>query len=246
VRQTVEDEERSHRSVDVTLGNWRVSAERTAPPEAEFAATYDEAAELWHDRLALLGYPRAYKDLFDRLLADGALASLREGGRVLDCGIGTGVFSLALAGKVAAPIQIEGVDISPSMLLRACLNLDRACIEARLHLRDVRDLPFAEGAFEAVIGAHVLERLLDPFAGLSEMARVLKPGGSLVIVVISRSMPDRLLRVNGCHQRIELERLVFGMEEVGLTGVRAYPLLSGGPLPRRTGVAYVGFKREGS
>jgi hypothetical protein len=42
------------------------------------------------------------------------------------------------------------------------------------------------------------------------------------------------------------ERLVIGMEEAGLTGVRAYPLLSGGPLPRLTSVAYVGFKREGS
>jgi ubiquinone/menaquinone biosynthesis C-methylase UbiE len=242
----VEDEERSHRSVDVTLGNWRVSAERSVPREAEFAATYDEAAELWHDRLALLGYPRAYKDLFDRLLADGALASLREGGRVLDCGIGTGAFSLALAGKVAAPIRIEGVDISPSMLLRACLDLDRACIEARPHLRDLKDLPFEDDAFEAVIGAHVLERLLDPFAGLSEMARVLKPGGPLVIVVISCSRPDTLLRVKWCHERIELERLVIGMEEAGLTSARAYPLLAGGPLHRRTSVAYLGFKREGS
>jgi ubiquinone/menaquinone biosynthesis C-methylase UbiE len=196
------------------LGTRRISAERSAPPEAELAALYDEAAECWHDRLALLGYPRAYEDLFDRLLADRALNCLRDGGRVLDCGIGTAAFSLALAGKVAAPVRIEGVDISPSMLLRACLNLDRACIEARLHLRDVKDLPFEDDAFEAVIGAHVLERLLDPFAGLSEMARVLKPGGPLVIVVIIRSMPDRLLRVTWCHERTDLEWLVFGMEEV--------------------------------
>ena len=112
--------------MEVTLGTWRISAERSGPPEAELAATYDEAAECWHDRLALLGYPRAYEDLFDRLLADGVLNSLRDGGRVLDCGIGTAAFSLALAGKVAAPVRIEGVDISPSMLLRACLDLDRA------------------------------------------------------------------------------------------------------------------------
>jgi len=232
--------------VEGTLGTRRISAERSTPLEAELAAMYDEAAERWHDRLALLGYPRAYKDLFDRLLADGALSSLREGGRVLDCGIGTGAFSLALAGKVAAPVRIEGVDISPSVLLRACLDLDRACIEARLHLHDVKDLPFEDAAFEAVIGAHVLERLLDPFAGLSEMARVLKPGGSLVIVVIDRSMPDRLLRVKWCHECIELERLVFWTDEAGLTGVRAYPLLAGGSLPRRMSVVYVGFKREGS
>jgi hypothetical protein len=59
-------------------------------------------------------------------------------------------------------------------------------------------------------------------------------------------MPDRLLRLKRCHERIEPERLVFGMEEVGLTSVHAYPLLTGGPLSRRTSVAYVGFKREGS
>lgn len=242
----MEDRERSHRAVDVTLGIRRISAERSAPPEAELAATYDEAAERWHDRLALLGYPRAYEDLFDRLRADGALSSLQEGGRVLDCGIGTGAFSLALAGKVTAPVAIEGVDTSPSMLLRACLELDRACIEARPHLSDVKDLPFEDDAFEAVIGAHVLERLLDPFAGFSEMTRVLKPGGPLVIVVTSRNVPETLSRVKWCSERSELEELVFGMEEVSLTGVRAYPLLVGGLLPRWTSVAYVGFKREGS
>jgi SAM-dependent methyltransferase len=232
--------------VEGTLGTRRMAAELSGPPEAKLAAMHDEAAERWHDRLALLGYPRAYEDLFDRLLADGALNSLREGGRVLDCGLGTGAFSLALAGKVAAPVRIEGVDISPSMLLRACLNLDRACIETRLHLRDVQDLPFEDDAFEAVIGAHVLERLLDPFAGLSELVRVLKPGAPLVIVVVSRSMADTLLSVKWCHERIEPERLVIAMDEAGLTGVRAYPLLAGGPLPPRTSVAYVGFKREGS
>ena len=57
--------------MEVTLGTWRISAERGGPPEAEFAATYDEEAERWHDRLTVLGYPRAYEDLFDRLLADG-------------------------------------------------------------------------------------------------------------------------------------------------------------------------------
>src|SRR5919112_447471 len=163
---------------------------------------YDEAAERWHDELALLGYPRAYEDLFNRLLLDGALNALRDGGRVLDCGVGTGAFSLALARKVAGPLRIEGVELSPSMLLRATLNLDRAGVEARLHLRDAKDLPFEDNTFDAVIGAHVLEHL----------AR---------------------------------DRLMFGMEGAGLIGVRVYPLLAGGPLPRRTSVAFVGFKEGG-
>ena len=216
--------------------------ERTASTEAELAAMHDEAAERWHDQLALLGYPQAYEDLFDRLLADGALNSLRDGGRVLDFGVGTGAFSLALAGKVAAPLRIEGVELSPSVLLRASLNLDRAGVETRLHLRDAKDLPFEENTFDAVIGAHVLEHLDDPFAGLSEMVRVLKPGGPLVVVATRRGVPDAPLHSKWPHEHIAQDQVMVGMEEADLIGVRAYPLLTDGPLARRTTVAFVGFK----
>ena len=218
----------------MTLDTWRIST--------ELAAMYDEAAERWHDQLALLGYPRAYEDLFERLLADGALNSLRDGGRVLDFGVGTGAFSLALAGKVAAPLRIEGMELSPSVLLRASLNLDRAGVETRLHLRDGKDLPFEANTFEAVIGAHVLEHLDGPFAGLFEMVRVLKPGGPLVVVATRGGIHDAPLPPKWCHEHTTQEQLMAGMEGVGLNGVRVYPLLAGGSLPRRTSVACVGFK----
>ncbi len=152
---------------------------------------------------------------------------------------------MALAGKVAAPLRIEGVDFSPRMLLRASLNLDRAGVETRLHLRDVKDLPFEENTFDAVIGARVLEHLDDPFAGLSEMVRVLKPGGPLVVVATRRGVPEALLRPKRCQEHIARDRLMFGIKGAGLIGVRIYPLLAGGPLPRRTSVACVGFKEGG-
>jgi SAM-dependent methyltransferase len=210
--------------------------------DSELAAIYDASVEHWHDKVGLLGYPQAYEDLFDRLLFDGTFRSLQDGGRVLDLGVGTGAFSLALAGKVAAPLRIEGVELSPSVLLRASLNLDRAGIETRLHLRDAKDLPFEENTFDAVIGAHILEHLDDPIAGLSEMVRVLKPGDPLVIVATRRGVSDALLRPKWRHEHIAQDELMLGMEEKGLIGVRAYPLLAGGSLPRRTSVACVGFK----
>ncbi len=210
--------------------------------DSELAAIYDATAEHWHDRLGLLGYPRAYEDLFDRLLADGRLRSLQDGGRVLDFGVGTGAFSLALAGKVAAPLGIEGVELSPSVLLRASLNLDRAGVEARLHLRDAKDLPFEDNTFDAAIGAPVLEHFDDPFARLSEMDRVLKPGAPLVVVVTRRGVPDAPWRPKWHPEHISQDQLMLGMEGAGLIGVRAYPLLTCGPLARRTGVASVGFK----
>ena len=45
------------------------------------------------------------------------------------------------------------------------LDLDRAGIENRVHLRDVKDLPFENDTFDAVIGAHVLEHFDGLFAG---------------------------------------------------------------------------------
>ena len=209
--------------------------------DSELAAIYDAAAEHWHDSLGLLGYPRAYEDLFDRLLADGRLRSLQDGGRVLDFGVGTGAFSLALAGKVATPLRIEGVEFSPSVLLRASLNLDRVGVEARLHLRDAKDLPFEENTFDAVIGAHVLEHLDDPFAGPSEMVRLLKPGGPLIIAT-HHDVPEMPWRAKWRHEHIAQDQLMLGMEGAGLIGVRAYPLLTCSPLARQTSVAGVGFK----
>ena len=226
----------------MALGTWRIIVERTAPTGAELVAMYDEAAERWHDRLALLGYPHAYEDLFDRLLADGTLRSLRDGGRVLDCGIGTAAFSLALAGKAAAPLRIEGTDLSPSMLLRAGLNLDREDIESRLHLRDVKNLPFEDDTFDAVIGAHALEHLDDPLAGLSEMARVLEPGGPLVLVATRHGVHDAPWPQKWRHEHTTQARLMVRMEGEGVYGVRAYSLLAGRSLPRRISVACVGFK----
>jgi ubiquinone/menaquinone biosynthesis C-methylase UbiE len=207
--------------------------------DSELAAIYDAAAEHWHD---MLGYSQAYEDLFDRLLADGALRSLQGGGRVLDFGVGTGAFSLALAGKVAAPLRIEGVDLSPSVLLRASLNLDRAGVETRLHLRDAKYLPFEENTFDAVIGSHMLEHLNDPFAVLSEMVRVLKPGGPLVVVPTCRGVSDALLHPTCRYEHIAQDQLMVGMEGAGVIGVRAYPLLAGDSLPPWTSVACVGFK----
>ncbi len=164
---------------------------------------------------------------------------------MLDCGIGTGAFGLALAKSVAAPLRIDGVDISPAMLGRADRNLERRSVEYRLHRCDVRRLPFDDSTFDAVLGAHLLEHLPDPLAGLSEMSQVLRPGGLLVVVVTRRDIAGALLRIRWRYDGVDQDRLVSWMREAGLQSVRVYPFASGGFLPRLTSVAYVGFKNEG-
>ena len=83
-------------------------------PDSTLAARYDAAAPRWHRRMRWLGYPEAYARLFAHLQAAARLRSLAAGGRVLDCGIGTGVLSLALA--CVAPSKRSSASIS----LRPC------------------------------------------------------------------------------------------------------------------------------
>ena len=218
--------------------------ERTAPTDAELAAMYDRAAWYWHEKMRLLGYAQAYDDLFARLRDDGLLRGLEGGGRVLDCGIGTGAFGLALAKSVVAPVRIDGVDVSPAMLDRADRNLDRRSVEYRLHRCDVRRLPFDDSTFGAVLGAHHLEQLPDPLAGLSEMFRVLRRGGLLVVVITRRDIASALLRLRWRCDGVDQDRLVRWMGEAGLQNVRAYPFATGGLLPRLTSVSYVGLKKK--
>jgi len=227
--------------MDLTLGTWRISIERTAPETAELAAMYDAAAERWHCSVGMLGYSRAYSSLFGRLFSDGTLGYLESDGRVLDCGIGTGALSLGLLEQAPAPLRIEGVDVSDRMLDQARRNLGNAAVDTRLCIADVRGLPFKDASFDAVICAHVLEHLRDPLEGISEMVRVLRPGGILLAVATRRSFPDELLRLRWRYTSLEQEQLVSMLEETGLERVRCYPL-AGGRLPRLGSTAAVGVR----
>ena len=95
--------------------------------------------------------------------------------RVLDIGIGTGLVARAI--KSACPsTHITGVDISPKMLATAQ-------IADEIHVCDAGSqiLPFAENTFDAAMAVGVLEFIAHPAWTLVQAARVLKPGGHLIV-----------------------------------------------------------------
>jgi demethylmenaquinone methyltransferase/2-methoxy-6-polyprenyl-1,4-benzoquinol methylase len=230
--------------MDMTLGTWRVSIQRIPPTSAELAALYDRAAHYWQDALWRLGFLRAYADLFARLQDDGALGSLQHGAWALDCGIGTAAFSLALAAQLVTPVRIEGIDIAPQMLDQAQHALDAAGVPAELRCADVCDLPFADQTFDLVVSASMLEHLVDPRAGLREMARVLRPGASLLVVVTRRGIGGALLGLKYRNAAIEPAALASWMEGAGLADVRQYDITAGPSVARWMSVACVGRKKE--
>jgi ubiquinone/menaquinone biosynthesis C-methylase UbiE len=101
-------------------------------------------------------------------------------GRVLDIGTGRGFTAVELARRGA---DVTTLDMSEEMLKSAWLHAIDTGVAERIefHLTDGGDLPFEEGSFEVVTMINVLHHMENPDAVLPEIARVLMPGGRLVV-----------------------------------------------------------------
>ncbi|MFF3562403.1 class I SAM-dependent methyltransferase [Streptomyces sp. NPDC002574] len=107
-----------------------------------------------------------------------SLAGDVAGRRILDAGCGAGPLSAALRDRGA---RVTGLDSSAGMLELARRRLGA---DAELHVADLGDpLPFADGAFDDVVASLVLHYLEDWGPTLTEMRRVLRPGGRLIASV---------------------------------------------------------------
>ena len=104
---------------------------------------------------------------------------IRPGGVVLDAGCGTGRALPALRAAAGADGTVIGLDITPEMLAEA-RHRGRAGF-ATLLLGDARRLPLADDSVDDVFAAGLVMHLPDLTAGLTELARVVRPGGRLAI-----------------------------------------------------------------
>jgi phosphatidylethanolamine/phosphatidyl-N-methylethanolamine N-methyltransferase len=100
--------------------------------------------------------------------------------KVLDVGVGTGL-ELPM---FAAHVRLTGIDLSEPMLDIARKRVATAGLRnvEALRAMDAMALEFPDGAFDAVIAPYVLTVVPDPHRTLDEMARVVKPGGEIVLV----------------------------------------------------------------
>jgi ubiquinone/menaquinone biosynthesis C-methylase UbiE len=105
-----------------------------------------------------------------------AAARISPGQTVADVGTGTG-FLAELALEAGA--RVIGIDISDGMLEQVTSRFQGRAFEPRRG--DTAALPLADGEADAVLGNMVLHHAEDPPAAIREMARVLRPGGTLVI-----------------------------------------------------------------
>jgi len=152
---------------------------------AELSARTQHARELFaplgpsYDRYAqLLSFgqdPRWRAFLVARVPAEAA--------RVLDVATGTGAVALELA-RAAPGRTVVGVDQSPEMLAAGRRRVEQAGYGGRIELREARaeSLPFADGEFDALTFTYLLRYVDDPAATLRELARVVRPGGTIAML----------------------------------------------------------------
>jgi len=115
-------------------------------------------------------------------------AGLRRGMTLLDVATGTGLVARAAAAILQSPHGVVGVDPSAGMLREARRTFAGPLAQGR-----VESLPFADGLFDFVTIGYALRHAADLDIAFRECRRVLRPGGRLVILEISRP-PRALLR----------------------------------------------------
>jgi demethylmenaquinone methyltransferase/2-methoxy-6-polyprenyl-1,4-benzoquinol methylase len=113
------------------------------------------------------------------------LARVGPGSRVLDVATGTGDMAIALARRVGPDGEVVASDFSEGMLDRArakTLGQDRAGVRPRFEWADAMRLPYDEASFDAATVGFGARNFDDLGRGLSEMVRVVRPGGRVVVL----------------------------------------------------------------
>jgi demethylmenaquinone methyltransferase/2-methoxy-6-polyprenyl-1,4-benzoquinol methylase len=114
------------------------------------------------------------------------LAAVGPGSHVLDVATGTGDLALELARRVAPGGGVVGSDFAPAMLARARAKAGQAAgLRPRFELGDALALPYGDASFDAATAAFGVRNFQDLGAGLAEMARVVRPGGRVVVLEIT-------------------------------------------------------------
>jgi len=138
---------------------------------ASIARRYDAA-----NQILSLGVHKGWRRAAVRI------AGAREGQRVLDCATGTGDLALEFKRAVGRRGEVIATDFCSEMLESGPQKAERAGLPVRFAVADVLALPYPDASFDIASIGFGIRNVDDPLRCLREMARVVKPGGSVVVL----------------------------------------------------------------
>lgn len=156
-----------------------------------------EQARESYDRMS--GLYDYFAGIFEKRFRNMALEGMciKKGEKILEAGFGTGQCLKQIAESVGETGRAYGIDISSGMLEAARKRLEKAGLAGRvvLQLGDAAKLPFDDRSFDGVFSSFTLELFDTPDIPvvLDEVRRVLRPGGRLGIVSMSKEDGDSIL-----------------------------------------------------
>ena len=126
----------------------------------------------------MLGREQAFR----QRIAD--LARPQAGESVLDVGCGTGTLAMQALQRVGETGRVSGIDPSPQMIARASRKAERVGLAIDFQVGVIEQLAFPDQSFDVVLSTFMMHHLPDDLKrqGLAEIARILKPGGRLLVL----------------------------------------------------------------
>jgi ubiquinone/menaquinone biosynthesis C-methylase UbiE len=153
-----------------------------------------DLGEWFHDTFSFRG---TFRELRQRT---ANLARLQPGEQVLDVGCGTGTLAMEVARRMGRAGRVAGVDPGTEQIARARAKAARRNIPVEFQVGIIEQLPFPNQTFDVVFSTLMMHHLPKSLKrqGLAEIARVLKPGGRLIIADFTRKQ-DRQGRAARFH-----------------------------------------------
>jgi ubiquinone/menaquinone biosynthesis C-methylase UbiE len=194
----------SERGPTVALGRGRA----TNDPVTYVHGYHERESERLHDQAG---------SLVDLLHADTAYPA---GARVLEAGCGVGAQTVTLSAR-SPQARFTSIDVSADSLAQAQA---RGVPNVEFRQADIFALPFEPGSFDHVFVCFVLEHLADPVAALSELQRMLKPGGTITVIEGDHGSayfhPDSAAAHDAIQCQVTLQREAGGDSLIGAASTR--------------------------